>query len=83
MGDLLPFVNGEMARTRRGIKKELLKLDGLHAFNDQAADYLLDLNRHRRARVQMAPEIEPMLNELLVAFHADALRLQSRMLREF
>lgn len=83
MGELLPFINGEIAQTKRGIKMELLKLDGLAEFNNRAGDYEVDLYRRNQLRLQMAPGIEPLLNDLLMNFHLDAVALQKRMLREF
>lgn len=83
MGDLLPFVNGEIAQAKREIKKELLKLDGLAEFSNRASDYEVDIWRRNQLRLQMAPGIEPLLNDLLMNFHLDAVALQKRMLREF
>ena len=81
MGELLPFGVGEIAQTRRDIKKALLKLDGLAEFNGQAMNYVNLLDIRRQLLTANNPGIEPLLAVLERSFVADALHIQNSMYR--
>ncbi|MFF5004757.1 hypothetical protein ACFY3G_18235 [Streptomyces phaeochromogenes] len=81
MGELLPFGNGEIAQTRRGIKNAQLKLDGLLEYNAQAMGYTCLLDMRRQLLAAENPGVEPLLRQLEISFVADALQIQSTMYR--
>ena len=81
MGELLPFGNGEIARTRRDIRKAQLKLDGLAEFNGQAMSYTQMLDVRRQLLTANNPTVGPLLEQLEISFVLEAQRIQSTMYR--
>jgi hypothetical protein len=81
MSDLIPFAGGEAAMTRRDIRVAQLKLDGLAEFNDRANEYLIELGKRAQLRMRMAPELQPLVADLLANFYLDAMSIQHGMYR--
>jgi hypothetical protein len=82
MTDLIPF-GGDVSKTKRDARVALVKLYGLAEFNDRTGEYLIDLCRRAQLRVQMAPELKPLMADLLADFYLDAMSIQHGMYRRY
>jgi hypothetical protein len=83
VGDLIPSLGGDIAQTRRDVKKALLKLDGLAEFNAQAMNYTNLLDMRRQLLAANNPNVAPLLQQLEISFVVDALHIQNTMYRGF